>query len=194
MKVGHWFVLQHLGLKLSDVKPMRCTKLIQPQIHKTCIVPGTLRKYWLHICSFTPRWGTEMKRSSKCSSGCVLCVCTSCFHAAPLSFDTTPPALKKFFEPVGGEFFRMFSKSFCCSSLNFITCQTIAFEVFPVNSKQPEVTRRQIRAVGRAWNNLKSDALYRRWSDSTSVGSGVIMFSPPPPPPTKAIYSLFQPL
>lgn len=32
------------------------------------------------------------------------------FHAASLYFDTTPPALNKFFEPVSVEFFRLLSK------------------------------------------------------------------------------------
>jgi hypothetical protein len=43
------------------------------------------------------------------------------------------------FEPVVVEIFRLFSKPFCHSSLNFfITCETIAFETFLESSKLPE--------------------------------------------------------
>jgi hypothetical protein len=51
-----------------------------------------------------------MKQNTKYISDCVLCFYTSLLHIVPLSFDTTPPALNKFFEPVGVEFFRLFSK------------------------------------------------------------------------------------
>jgi hypothetical protein len=50
-----------------------------------------------------------------------------------------------------------------------------AFEMFLERCKQPEVRRCQIRAVGRVWNNRKSNALYRRWSSGSNVGSGVIV-------------------
>jgi hypothetical protein len=59
------------------------------------------------------------------------------------------PALNKFFEPVSIEFFRLFSKQFSHSSLNFFnTCEMNYFEMILESSKQPEVRGCQIKAVG----------------------------------------------
>jgi len=89
----------------------------------------------------------------------VCTLCTSCCQVVSLSFDAVPPVTNKFFIPISVEFYRLFWKPFCHSSLNFITCETIAFEIFLESFEQPEVRWCQIRAVGMMWNNLKFDAV-----------------------------------
>jgi hypothetical protein len=64
-------------------------------------------------------------------------------------FDTTPPALMKFYEPVGVEFFGLFSKQLSRSSFNFfITCEMNSFQMFLETCTRPEVRQCQSRAVG----------------------------------------------
>ena len=41
-----------------------------------------VRKVKPPVCVFTPRQGIEMKRKTKCSSECVLWLCSSLFHVA----------------------------------------------------------------------------------------------------------------
>jgi hypothetical protein len=78
----------------------------------------------------------------------------------PLLFIAVPPVPNKFFIPIGVEFYRLFLKPFCHSSLNFfMTCEMIAFEIFLESFEQPEVGWCQIQAVGMVWNNLKFDAV-----------------------------------
>ena len=116
--------------------------------------------YCLNICVFAPRQDIEMKQSIKYRSDSVGCFYTSFFQIVPLSFDITPPVLNKFSEPVIVKFFRLCWKPFCCSILNFfIACETIAFGMFLGSSEWPQVRQCQIQAIGRAWNNLKSDVI-----------------------------------
>jgi hypothetical protein len=50
------------------------------------------------------------------------------------------PGLNKFFKPLNVDFFRLFSKQFSHSSLNFFnTCEMNYFEMILESSKQPEV-------------------------------------------------------
>jgi hypothetical protein len=68
--------------------------------------------------------------------------------------------------------FKLFSKSFCRSISNFfIICGTIAFGMFLESSEQHEVRQYQYQAVGRALNNLKSDAI-ATGGNTHSVASG----------------------
>jgi hypothetical protein len=70
------------------------------------------------------------------------------------------PVPNKFFIPIGVEFYRLFLKPFCHSSMNFfIKCEMIAFEIFLESFKQPEVKWYEVWAVGMVWNNLKFDAV-----------------------------------
>jgi hypothetical protein len=59
-----------------------------------------------------------------------------------------------------------------------------------------QISRRKmvkIRDVARVWNDLKPNALYRRWSGSTSGGSRVTVLKKYRFFPTNAIDSFFQP-
>lgn len=60
-------------------------------------------------------------------------------------------------------------------------CEMIAFGMCLESSEQPEVRQHQIRAVGRVWNNFKSDAFCCCWNGSTSVGSVSMKHRFPPP-------------
>lgn len=61
---------------------------------------------------FASRQGTKMEQDVEHTTECVLCIYASYFHVLSCLFDTTQPATNKFFEPVGIEFFRLFSKPF----------------------------------------------------------------------------------
>lgn len=83
------------------------------------------------VVFFIPRQSRKMKQNTKYVSECVLYFYTWFFHIVFFLFDTTLPALNKFFEPVAVELFRLFSKHFSCSSFNFfITYGINLFEMF----------------------------------------------------------------
>jgi hypothetical protein len=102
-----------------------------------------------------------MKQNVNYNSECTLAI--THFSTVSLSFNTMLPAVHNVFEPFAAEVFRLFSKPFSHSNLNFfITCEMKGSEMFLESYKQPEVRRCQIWAVQKGWNNFKSDAMYCR--------------------------------
>jgi hypothetical protein len=101
----------------------------------------------------------------------------------PLIQYNTTSAEQLFFCTCHCKIFRLLSKSFCCSILNFfITCETISFGMFLESCEQPEVRQCQYQAVGRGLENLKSNAVATEVATLTVWGLAI------------AIYLLFQPL
>ena len=96
--------------------------------------------------------------NTKYSSECVLHFYTSLFHIVS-SFETILPVLNEF-HACQSRTLHAVLELFSLSSLNlFITCELNSFDMFREICKQPEVTRCQIWAIGRAWNNLKFNVL-----------------------------------
>jgi hypothetical protein len=86
------------------------------------------------------------------------------FHATSLLFDTKPPQLNKFFEPLS-VFLGLFSKLF----LHNIWNERLS-ETFLERCKQPEVRWCQIWAVCPVWSNLISDVLWPlKWQHQCGV-------------------------